>query len=526
MAPERTGGLLRRNGKLYARIRVATRRRVPLLLVGCASEKEAKERIAEAQGAVNRLLDAGKGSVAEQTARKLVAASSPEVRALLLRVVDQAVRGERPERGRVQAGITVEEFGKQWTSGKLHEKWPDHVPAKEASSAKRDAGILKRYVVPEIGSLPLAAVDLGHVESVMATVPAKRATASRRHVAQVMHRLLGFAVYPAKLLATNPIPDGFLPRLGRPRATGYLYPREDLALMACADVALVRRLLYGLLHREGMRAEEALSLEWTDLDLEAGSVRLDKNKSKDPRTWALDPGVHHALLAWRDMAPEHPRVFGKRPIPARGADGYRDDVARAGIARPELTAKTKERRPLRMHDTRTAFVTIALSSGKSEVWVMDRTGHRSSAMVQRYRRGARLASELGLGSWAPLDEAIPEFRRSGSDRDPSRTKRSEVSRKLLKSMGLRGRPVRAQRIQNPPGFPRESSSLSFGTHSGKHPHVGHRDRVGDPDQVPDRRPDDVPWPYVPGQGHVVLQHPIPGIPRVLPLRVRARVVPS
>jgi len=31
-----------------------------------------------------------------------------------------------------------------------------------------------------------------------------------------------------------------------------------------------------------------------------GSVTLDKNKTDDPRTWALNPGVVRALKIWRD----------------------------------------------------------------------------------------------------------------------------------------------------------------------------------------------------------------------------------
>src|SRR6266498_1460408 len=39
----------------------------------------------------------------------------------------------------------------------------------------------------------------------------------------------------------------------------------------------------------------------------------------------------------------------------------------------------------------------------------DRTGHKSSQMIERYRSAARSAAELNLGPLAPLDQAIPEF---------------------------------------------------------------------------------------------------------------------
>jgi len=41
--------------------------------------------------------------------------------------------------------------------------------------------------------------------------------------------------------------------------------------------------------------------------------------------------------------------------------------------------------------------------------VADRTGHRSSQMIARYRRRARLATELELGWFKPLHEVVPEL---------------------------------------------------------------------------------------------------------------------
>ena len=47
---------------------------------------------------------------------------------------------------------------------------------------------------------------------------------------------------------------------------------------------------------------------------------------------------------------------------------------------------------------------LALAIGRSEAWVADRTGHKSSVKINRYRRAARTAAELGLGDMLPLVE--------------------------------------------------------------------------------------------------------------------------
>src|SRR5690606_9487912 len=77
--------------------------------------------------------------------------------------------------------------------------------------------------------------------------------------------------------------------------------------------------------------------------------------------------------------------------------------------RPVLFQRTAKRAPLRAHDLRATFVTLALASGKTETWVCDRTGHRSSNMLNKYRRAARTAEELGLGWLKPMHEVIPEL---------------------------------------------------------------------------------------------------------------------
>ena len=44
-----------------------------------------------------------------------------------------------------------------------------------------------------------------------------------------------------------------------------------------------------------------------------------------------------------------------------------------------------------------------------KTWIADRTGHKSSQMINRYRRQARTHRELDLGELKPLVDAIPEL---------------------------------------------------------------------------------------------------------------------
>ena len=105
-----------------------------------------------------------------------------------------------------------------------------------------------------------------------------------------------------------------------------------------------------------------------------------------------------------------------RPIVGSGALGLpamlRSHLLQIGLhrERPELFTTTTERRRIRVHDLRGTFVTVSLANGRTESWISDRTGHRSSLMIAKYKRIARTFAELELGDLAPLAEAIPELR--------------------------------------------------------------------------------------------------------------------
>jgi integrase len=326
--------------------------------------------------------------------------------------------------------LTFGDVADLWTSGDLAKRYPDHVGKKK--SAETDAKRLG-FIKEQIGTIPIAEFKVQDAERVMRSLPERCKTpATRRHYAQIVSRVLSLACYPLRLIDRSPLPRGFLPKAGNLKAKVFLYPSEDAQLMACKEVPLVFRVLYGTLDREGMREGEALALRWRDVDLQRGVITLDRNKTDDPRAWALDPGVTRALVAWKErQAPRDPDglastdeakrdAFEKERIFVDENGGSFEDVpfARlfrerhlkdAHIDRPELFVRSETRLPIRVHDLRATFVTIALALGKTEAWVTDRTGHKSSSMIYRYKRAARQVAELGLGGLTPLDQAIPEL---------------------------------------------------------------------------------------------------------------------
>ena len=310
----------------------------------------------------------------------------------------------------------------------LAREYPDHIRPK--LSADTDRHRLGKHVYPIVGDVPLHAFTLDHAERVMKQLPSDPGAAgTRRQVAQAMCRILAMAVFPLRIIKESPIPRGFLPKPAPRKAQGYVYPDEDRTLLACAAVALCWRVFFGFLHREGMRSTEARRLLWAHLDLERGAIRLDKNKTRDARAWPLAPGVTEALRAWkthretalgRPLRPDEPVFVTQRGSAIRDnhlAALYREQLRVAGVKRPELFEQSAERRHIVLHATRSAFITINLASGMPEMKISDRTGHKDSSQIARYRRQARTVEELNLGDFAPMDQAIPELLGDG---DPTR----------------------------------------------------------------------------------------------------------
>ncbi len=316
---------------------------------------------------------------------------------------------------------TFKTFAQQWTSGALHKLYSAHVKSK--LTAEDDEERFKRYVYDPVGDVPLDEFTLDHAMLVMAGIPEARATATKRQIAQLMHRLLGYAVFPARHIAVNPLPKGFLPRVECKKAEEFLYPDEEARLLACAGdgehegVPLNDRMLYGFATREGMRQEEMERLTWGEIDLKRGIVRQDENKTKDASKWAMNPSVTAALTIWHDhFRPKAKRtdlVFadddGWLYTSTRWAARLRRHMKLAGITRPELYLTTATRMNMRFHDLRATFCTCSFANGRSEAWVMQRTKHKSSTMLARYTRSMNMWAEADLGDLHPMHLAIPEL---------------------------------------------------------------------------------------------------------------------
>ncbi len=417
----------RTDGRHAVRLRYGAKHR-RVFIIALTDRAEAQRRADTMVEVATRLADAGQSDHARLLLERLGAAATDADAAQLVRIADGLCSGGVvPDQKRVaNMRTTFRQLGTRWTSGELARTFPDYVAEKRTAHVDeaRLAKLCAIEVAPgqRLGDVPLVAFKVEHAKIAMANLPeSAQRPATRRHYAQLIHRVLSLAAWPCEIIPANPLPKRFMPRVGDPPDYSYLYPEEDRKLLGHVEIPVRDRLFFGMLTREGLRSSEAQALVWAEIDLDEGTLSLDQNKTDDARAWVLDAGVVRALRKWRkrfhpDAGPDDLVFRDEHGAPMELnmlARTLRRALLQAGVTRKELHTSGTNRSRLRAHDLRGTFITLALANGKTEAWVMDRTGHQTSDMLARYKRARNRAEELHHGMPMPLDLAIPELRDQG-----------------------------------------------------------------------------------------------------------------
>lgn len=149
----------------------------------------------------------------------------------------------------------------------------------------------------------------------------------------------------------------------------------------------------------GLRRGELISLRWRHIDFDRSLMHIVENvsagqdarvKDHEGRTVPLAPQLSDALLAWRPReAPGDDLVF-PGTLPGRKIDGdalskrYREVRDGAGL------------RPLRFHDLRHTFGSLAVDGGASLVQVQTWMGHADIGTTMRYLHSKRRTEDAAL----------------------------------------------------------------------------------------------------------------------------------
>jgi integrase len=255
-------------------------------------------------------------------------------------------------------------------------------PRLKASTGREYRHALKRYILPALGKLKVVEVtraDVARLHSSMADKP----TQANRTV-EVVSKMFNLAE------EWGHRPEGTNPKKGITK-----YPeRKRERFLSAAELRRVGEVLeemaservempsaiaaVRLLMLTGCRLNEILTLQWQDVHLRAGELRLP-----DSKTGAKVVQIGAAAL---DVLQRLPRVAGNQwVLPGKLEGGRLTDLqpfwqrvrARAGL------------NGVRIHDLRHTFASVAAAQGKSLPMIGRMLGHRQIQTTARY---AHLAS--------------------------------------------------------------------------------------------------------------------------------------
>jgi integrase len=283
--------------------------------------------------------------------------------------------------------LGIRPLDRRLRTGAFLEEWLEfHVKPKVRRSTYESYGaIVHRYLIPELGRIPLAQLGPEHVQKMLRGVPERgeRGTLSPttvRYVYKVLRIALGRA------LKLGRVHRNICTLIDPPRA-----PRRERQPMS-ADEARVflasvkgdrLEALYRLAIATGLRQGELLALRWEDVDLDAGilvvrhtlqrrTLELVEPKTANARRYAALDETTVALL----------RAHKASQRVVRLADGLVFTTATGGPLDPRnvlrsfygALAKAKlERQPF--HQLRHACATMLLESGEELANVSKLLGH-------------------------------------------------------------------------------------------------------------------------------------------------------
>jgi len=368
-------------------------------------EPQAKDRLARLQAMAKRLSEVGKHAEARVILEEAGATRAERG----FRALEAMVEALSPEPAARKKVVTFRSVVQDLCDGTLHELHPDDIRYRTEQGRNARRTQLACFF-PVLGDKTFDAITRDDVDEAKRLIPKGIKQNVRMRYCRELSYVMRIALEPLRLC--EHVPHVSVPKQTDTDQFQLFYPDEDEQLLAAVGITFEERFLYAWLDRHGGRISEVLQYTWEALDLERGKIRVAKawTKTKKARYWDLEPDVLEALRLRRLQIPDAVLVF----VPPAGKAFTRmtvyhqlhPNLKAAGLTRPELYETPEGERPFTTHDFRASFVTLARALGFPDRWIMDRSGHESVKVLEKYDRGVRHARKQGLHWWAPMAIAL------------------------------------------------------------------------------------------------------------------------
>jgi integrase len=305
----------------------------------------------------------------------------------------------------------VDRKASRQTVGEFAEPWWKTRAGHRPSTRVRDREALDRDVLPFFRDAQLGRLDRADVQEWIEQLSQRLAPSTVRRTYVVLDQLLALAVQRG-IIAASPAKGVQLPRIVRTEAR-FLTPDELECLASAIEPryrAMVLVMAWGTL-----RIGEAIGLRRSDINLDAGTIRIENNavqvlgrpiegppKTKaGRRSMTLPSSVVDDLGAHLERQPGSKYVFGpsgQRPLLA---DDWRVRPWRRAVLATELG-------PLRPHDLKHTGVALLALAGVDPLEIARRAGHTSVAFT--YDRYGHLFPEIDKQAAQKLERVRPSSR--------------------------------------------------------------------------------------------------------------------
>jgi integrase len=308
------------------------------------------------------------------------------------------------------------------------ERWIADRRDRGLATARDDDGRWRRWLFPLLGVRPVASVQRIDLERVVEDLD-RRVRAGElswltaRHVWGQCTKMFSDASRSKRLdlrvREDNPAAGVRGPDRGVDKAKSYLYPDELLALVGCAAVPLRWRRLFALSVYLYPRPGELEALEWSDVDMDRGTVHLHRavdregvtksTKTKVTRRIPIEPSIRPLLEVLRRERTTD-RVVESMPPECDLSKRLRTYLRRAGVTRSELFTNDATRKQIRFYDLRATGITWMAIRGDEPLRIMQRAGHTEFSTTMGYVRAAETLGSVGepFPALPSLASAAPE----------------------------------------------------------------------------------------------------------------------
>jgi integrase len=302
-------------------------------------------------------------------------------------------------------------------------RWIEARSVRGIVNAPNDAKTLGKWVTPTLGPQPIANITRSDIEALVEELDrgvqaGKLSWKTAANVWGLVSKAFADA-HNAKERALrvrddNPASDVRGPDRGARKGKQWLHPKEVLAAMAVDDEPIDVRRALALNVYLYCRPGELRALEWADVDLEAGIVRVHRaemrdgttkpTKTKRTRPVPIEPTLRPLLLAMHEETDGKGKVAPGLPKDTVLADVLIALLERAKVKRPDLYVTDATRKRVTWYDLRATGITWRAIRGDEPLRIMRSAGHSDFATTLGYIREAE-AVGAGFGGVFP---ALPD----------------------------------------------------------------------------------------------------------------------